>query len=98
MRTTIISFASVKSSITGNKKCTLYFESFFYFRYKIESSIGKGSFGQVAKAFDMVDEENVAIKIIKNKKAFYDQVRKKGIDFDNHFSQFRLKSKFDFWS
>jgi hypothetical protein len=28
----------------------------------------------VAKAYDMVDEENVAIKIIKNKKAFYDQV------------------------
>ena len=44
-------------------------------RYRIESSIGKGSFGQVAKAYDMVDEENVAIKIIKNKKAFYDQVR-----------------------
>lgn len=47
----------------------------FNYRYRIESSIGKGSFGQVAKAFDMVDEENVAIKIIKNKKAFYDQAQ-----------------------
>jgi dual specificity tyrosine-phosphorylation-regulated kinase 1 len=47
---------------------------YVYSRYRIESSIGKGSFGQVAKAYDMVDEENVAIKIIKNKKAFYDQV------------------------
>lgn len=47
----------------------------FNYRYRIESSIGKGSFGQVAKAFDMVDEENVAIKIIKNKKAFHDQAQ-----------------------
>uniref|UniRef100_A0A915MCE2 Protein kinase domain-containing protein n=1 Tax=Meloidogyne javanica TaxID=6303 RepID=A0A915MCE2_MELJA len=47
----------------------------FNYRYRIESSIGKGSFGQVAKAYDMVDEENVAIKIIKNKKAFYDQAQ-----------------------
>uniref|UniRef100_A0A914HNC7 dual-specificity kinase n=1 Tax=Globodera rostochiensis TaxID=31243 RepID=A0A914HNC7_GLORO len=47
----------------------------FNYRYRIESSIGKGSFGQVAKAFDMVEEEMVAIKIIKNKKAFYDQAQ-----------------------
>jgi len=45
----------------------------FYYRYKIEHTIGKGSFGQVAKAYDTVEEEHVAIKIIKNKRAFYDQ-------------------------
>lgn len=45
----------------------------FNYRYRIESSIGKGSFGQVAKAYDLVAEEPVAIKIIKNKKPFYDQ-------------------------
>uniref|UniRef100_A0A914DLY1 Dual specificity tyrosine-phosphorylation-regulated kinase mbk-1 n=1 Tax=Acrobeloides nanus TaxID=290746 RepID=A0A914DLY1_9BILA len=47
----------------------------FNYRYRIESSIGKGSFGQVARAYDMVDEELVAIKIIKNKKAFHDQAQ-----------------------
>ncbi|KAL3107514.1 hypothetical protein niasHT_014231 [Heterodera trifolii] len=47
----------------------------FNYRYRIESSIGKGSFGQVTKAYDMVEEEMVAIKIIKNKKAFYDQAQ-----------------------
>jgi hypothetical protein len=45
------------------------------YRYRIESSVGKGSFGQVARAYDMVDEEPVAIKIIKNKKAFHDQAQ-----------------------
>lgn len=44
-------------------------------RYEIQSVIGKGSFGQVVKAFDMVEKENVAIKIIKNKKPFYNQAQ-----------------------
>uniref|UniRef100_A0AC34Q6I6 Dual-specificity kinase n=1 Tax=Panagrolaimus sp. JU765 TaxID=591449 RepID=A0AC34Q6I6_9BILA len=47
----------------------------FNYRYKIEQTIGKGSFGQVAKAYDTVEEEYVAIKIIKNKKAFFDQAQ-----------------------
>ncbi|KAI1725547.1 protein kinase domain-containing protein [Ditylenchus destructor] len=47
----------------------------FNYRYRIETSIGKGSFGQVARAYDMVEEQPVAIKIIKNKKAFYEQAQ-----------------------
>lgn len=47
----------------------------FDYRYKIEQTIGKGSFGQVAKAYDTVENEHVAIKIIKNKKAFFDQAQ-----------------------
>uniref|UniRef100_A0A7E4V626 dual-specificity kinase n=1 Tax=Panagrellus redivivus TaxID=6233 RepID=A0A7E4V626_PANRE len=47
----------------------------FNYRYRIEQTIGKGSFGQVAKAFDTVADEHVAIKIIKNKKAFFDQAQ-----------------------
>jgi dual specificity tyrosine-phosphorylation-regulated kinase 1 len=47
----------------------------FDYRYRIEQTIGKGSFGQVAKAYDTVAEEYVAIKIIKNKKAFFDQAQ-----------------------
>eukprot|EP00731_Ephydatia_muelleri_P009545 Em0005g131a len=42
-------------------------------RYEIDSLIGKGSFGQVVKAYDLQEKEWVAIKIIKNKRAFYQQ-------------------------
>lgn len=44
-------------------------------RYEIHSLIGKGSFGQVCKAYDVQEKEFVAIKIIKNKKAFLDQAQ-----------------------
>lgn len=44
-------------------------------RYEVESLIGKGSFGQVVKAFDTVDKQNVAVKIIKNKKPFLNQAK-----------------------
>ncbi|XP_064651559.1 dual specificity tyrosine-phosphorylation-regulated kinase 1A-like isoform X2 [Lineus longissimus] len=44
-------------------------------RYEIDSLIGKGSFGQVVKAYDHTDQEQVAIKIIKNKKPFLNQAQ-----------------------
>ncbi|CAD6190477.1 unnamed protein product [Caenorhabditis auriculariae] len=46
-------------------------------RYVILSDkpIGKGSFGQVTRAFDTVTKQEVAIKIIKNKKTFFDQAQ-----------------------
>ncbi|KAJ7392715.1 Dual specificity tyrosine-phosphorylation-regulated kinase 1A [Desmophyllum pertusum] len=44
-------------------------------RYEIESLIGKGSFGQVCKAYDHQEKENIAIKIIKNKKPFLNQAQ-----------------------
>ena len=46
----------------------------FMDRYEIDSLIGKGSFGQVVKAYDHEQECHVAIKIIKNKKPFLHQV------------------------
>ncbi|KAG5881271.1 hypothetical protein JTB14_003742 [Gonioctena quinquepunctata] len=47
----------------------------FLERYEIDSLIGKGSFGQVVKAFDHAEQCHVAIKIIKNKKPFLNQAQ-----------------------
>ncbi|XP_063708907.1 serine/threonine-protein kinase minibrain isoform X2 [Culicoides brevitarsis] len=47
----------------------------FLDRYEIDSSIGKGSFGQVVKAYDHEEQCHVAIKIIKNKKPFLNQAQ-----------------------
>ena len=47
----------------------------FLDRYEIDSLIGKGSFGQVVKAFDHEEQCHVAIKIIKNKKPFLQQAQ-----------------------
>jgi len=44
-------------------------------RYEIKGLLGKGSFGQVAEAFDRETQMRVAIKIIKNKTAFRNQAK-----------------------
>ncbi|KAL7675444.1 hypothetical protein ACOME3_001710 [Neoechinorhynchus agilis] len=44
-------------------------------RYELVSLLGKGTFGQVVKAFDHAGKEFVAVKIIKNSKAFYEQAK-----------------------
>eukprot|EP00040_Diaphanoeca_grandis_P012741 m.64499 g.64499 ORF g.64499 m.64499 type:complete len:506 (+) comp23439_c0_seq1:822-2339(+) len=44
-------------------------------RYEIKGMLGKGSFGQVAEAYDRAEQTLVAIKIIKNKSAFRNQAR-----------------------
>jgi hypothetical protein len=43
--------------------------------YRVEESMGKGSFGQVVSATDTRSGERVAVKVIKNKDAFRRQAR-----------------------
>ncbi|CAF0743749.1 unnamed protein product [Brachionus calyciflorus] len=74
----------------------------FLDRYEIDSLIGKGSFGQVVKAFDTQEQEYVAIKIIKNKRPFLQQahieVRLLELmnQHENDFSSYIVKLKCHF--
>ncbi|PAA85267.1 hypothetical protein BOX15_Mlig023518g3, partial [Macrostomum lignano] len=47
----------------------------WYDRYEVASLIGRGSFGQVVKALDIEERQWVAVKVIKNKKAFLSQAQ-----------------------
>ena len=44
-------------------------------RYRVEESMGKGSFGQVVSAVDIDTNTKVAVKVIKNKDAFRRQAK-----------------------
>lgn len=44
-------------------------------RYVVKQRIGKGSFGQVVRAYDKERHEEVAIKIIKSKRPFFRQAK-----------------------
>ncbi|KAL3319696.1 Dual specificity tyrosine-phosphorylation-regulated kinase 1A [Cichlidogyrus casuarinus] len=62
-------------------------------RYSVIDLIGKGSFGQVVKAHDMLASRDVAIKIIKSKRAFINQAEveirllKRMNEFQQHSSE-----------
>eukprot|EP00794_Sanderia_malayensis_P010866 gene10866-12021_t len=74
----------------------------FMDRYEIDTLVGKGSFGQVVKAYDYKEKEEVAIKIIKNKKPFLNQAQievqllemMNSHDPDAKFYIVRLKNQF----
>ncbi|VDM97914.1 unnamed protein product [Thelazia callipaeda] len=58
-----------------NHDYIIHIGELFNNRYQIACHLGKGSFGQVARAYDTLEQQDVAIKIIKNKKPFYDQAQ-----------------------
>ncbi|GAB5365688.1 hypothetical protein AAMO2058_001079400 [Amorphochlora amoebiformis] len=41
--------------------------------FRVEEMLGKGTFGQVVKAEDLASRKKVAVKVIKNKPAYYNQ-------------------------
>lgn len=43
------------------------------YRYEITKELGKGSFGVVLKAFDHMNKEFVALKILRNRKKLHKQ-------------------------
>lgn len=45
------------------------------YRYEVLKVIGKGSFGQVVKAFDHKKREHVALKMVRNEKRFHRQAQ-----------------------
>jgi dual specificity tyrosine-phosphorylation-regulated kinase 2/3/4 len=55
----------------GNYRITV--QDHIAYRYEIIGFLGKGSFGIAVKAFDHKKKQEVAIKIIKNKKKYYYQ-------------------------
>jgi dual specificity tyrosine-phosphorylation-regulated kinase 2/3/4 len=44
-----------------------------FYRYEVQRAIGKGSFGQVYRAFDHKSKETVAIKITRNRPRYSQQ-------------------------
>ena len=45
------------------------------YRYEVLKVIGKGSFGQVVKAYDHKNHEHVALKMVRNEKRFHRQAQ-----------------------
>ena len=45
------------------------------YRYEIIKTIGKGSFGEVIKAYDHKDHNHIALKMIRNEKRFHNQAK-----------------------
>jgi len=45
------------------------------YRYELIEYLGKGSYGQVFKVYDHKKKDMLALKIIKNKKRYYNQAQ-----------------------
>lgn len=74
MKTEITSFVSMilLVAMSDNGKIPL-FSSYFLDSYRILDMLGSGTFGQVVKCQNLRTNEFVAIKVVKNKPAYYNQ-------------------------
>jgi len=74
------------------------------YRYEVIKIIGKGSFGQVIKAFDHKTQQHVALKIVRNEKRFHRQAQEeirilealKKQDKDNNMNLVHMLESFNF--
>merc|ERR1739838_218069 len=74
------------------------------YRYEVIKIIGKGSFGQVIKAFDHKTQTHVALKIVRNEKRFHRQAQEeirilealKKQDKDNTMNIIHMLESFQF--
>merc|ERR1711970_1584421 len=74
------------------------------YRYEVIKIIGKGSFGQVIKAFDHKSQSHVALKIVRNEKRFHRQAQEeirilealKKQDKDNNMNLVHMLESFNF--
>ena len=80
MRITTISSMSMtgwglKKDTSPSISCSVFTlsEQVFHFRYLILDVLGQGTFGQVVKCQDMKNHEIVAVKVVKNKPAYFNQ-------------------------
>lgn len=80
MRTTTIFSTSMigwglKRDTSPSMSCSVLTspEQFYYLRYLILDVLGQGTFGQVVKCQDMKTHEIVAVKVVKNKPAYFNQ-------------------------
>lgn len=74
------------------------------YRYEVQKGLGKGSFGDVVKAYDHKNKCTVAVKIIRNEKRFHKQGKceikildhLRRLDRDNKYNVIHMKDYFIF--
>jgi len=74
------------------------------YRYEVLKVIGKGSFGQVVKAFDHKNNVHVALKMVRNEKRFHRQAQEeirilehlRDLDKDNNMNIIHMADHFTF--
>lgn len=99
-----------EEKFTGGQYCDKNYDyivrpgDMFHNRYMLEKVIGRGSFGQVVRAYDTRTNSHVAVKIIKNNELYVEQASSEvrmtaylnRIDPDDEYAIMRIFDKFIF--